>query len=80
MNGRRITASITVSLKHFFRETSSVFFVLLFPILLILLFGFIFQGQGDVSYDLHVQNRDGGPYSAATIGMLNMSFYNRSPR
>ncbi len=74
MNVRRVYASVVINLKHFFREKSSVFFVLLFPILLILLFGFIFQGQGDISYQLHVQNLDDGAYSGAFIAMLNASY------
>ena len=74
MNFRRIYATVVIDLKHFFRESSSVFFVLLFPILLILLFGFIFQGQGDVTYDLHIQNLDDGEYSQQFIFMLGASF------
>jgi ABC-2 type transport system permease protein len=73
MNVRRISANVIVNLKHFFREKSAVFFVLLFPILLILLFGFIFQGQGEVSYDLSVQNLDGGPHADALLRNITWS-------
>ncbi|KYK26392.1 MAG: hypothetical protein AYK23_03095 [Candidatus Proteinoplasmatales archaeon SG8-5] len=73
MNLNRIFANVVVDLKHFYREKSTVFFVLLFPILLILLFGFIFQGQGDLSYDLTVQNLDDGPFGEALLTNISYS-------
>lgn len=73
MNFNRIFANVVVDLKHFYREKSTVFFVLMFPILLILLFGFIFQGQGDLSYDLDIQNLDGGTQADALLQNITFS-------
>lgn len=73
MNFRHVISTVVVDLKQFSREKTSVFFVLLFPILLILLFGFIFQGQGDVTYSMPVQNLDGGPHAVALLSIMDES-------
>ncbi|KXA92573.1 hypothetical protein AKJ64_02790 [candidate division MSBL1 archaeon SCGC-AAA259E17] len=44
--------------KNWFRSKSGVFFSLLFPIMLLLIFGSVMGGMADSSYGLHVQNRD----------------------
>jgi ABC-2 type transport system permease protein len=71
MNPRRIGANLTVDLKEFVRNKAAVFWTVMFPILLILLFGFIFQGEDDVSYTLPIQNRDGGFWSTNLTDTLN---------
>jgi ABC-2 type transport system permease protein len=71
MNTRRVAANLIVHLKQFSREKSTIFFVLLFPILLMLLFGFIYQNQGSSMGDLHIQNIDGGEHSQALISAIN---------
>ena len=71
MNFRRVLANLVVHLKQFSREKSTIFFVLLFPILLMLLFGFIFQDVGSNMGELHIQDMDGGVHSLAFIGALN---------
>ena len=60
MNVRRITANLNVDLKEWTRNKAAVFWTLAFPILLILLFGFIFTGEGEITYDLPIQDNDGG--------------------
>jgi ABC-2 type transport system permease protein len=71
MNARRVMANLTVHLKQFSREKSTIFFVLLFPILLMVLFGFIFSDQGSSMGDLHIQNVDGGFHSQALVSAIN---------
>ncbi len=71
MNIRRVMANLSVHLRQFSREKSTIFFVLLFPILLMLLFGMIFSDQGGSLGTLHIQNADGGVHAEALIGVLN---------
>ena len=71
MKPMRIYANVVVSLQECYRNKATVFFVLLFPILLILLFGFIFQDTGETVYDLHVQNNDGRLWSTEFTDALN---------
>jgi ABC-2 type transport system permease protein len=75
MNIRRVHANLVMGLKEFYRNKATMFFVLLFPILLMVLFGYIFSGQGDVVYNLPVQNLDDGPLSTnltTTLGMTGL--------
>ena len=60
MNFRRIAANLNVDMKEWIRNKAAVFWTLAFPILLILLFGFIFTGEGETTYDLPIQDNDGG--------------------
>jgi ABC-2 type transport system permease protein len=66
----RIYIDFISSLKIFFRGRSSFFWVLAFPIILMLIFGSIFSG-GNVQYELAVQNKDGSDISAAFIKTVN---------
>lgn len=71
MNPRRIAANLTVDLKEFVRNKAAMFWTILFPILLILLFGFIFQNEGEINYDLPIQDRDGGNWSTTLTDIIN---------
>lgn len=66
----RIYIDFISSLKIFFRGRSSFFWVLAFPIILMLIFGAIFSG-GNVQYELAVQNKDGSDISFAFINAVN---------
>ncbi|MGA7076535.1 MAG: ABC transporter permease, partial [Halobacteriota archaeon] len=66
----RIYIDFISSLKIFFRGRSSFFWVLAFPIILMLIFGSIFSG-GNVQYELAVQNKDGSDISVAFIKAVN---------
>lgn len=57
--------------KQFFRSPGSVFWTILFPVMLILIFGAIFSGTGASSFNLYVQDQDGTPFSEAYIEGLN---------
>jgi ABC-2 type transport system permease protein len=70
MNPRFIIADVKASFKQWIRSKGTVFWTLLFPVLLILIFGSIFSGTGDVDYELVVQNQDTTPYSIGFIEQL----------
>ncbi|MGZ4914408.1 MAG: ABC transporter permease, partial [Halobacteriota archaeon] len=65
----RISVDFISSLKIFFRGRSSFFWVLAFPIIVMLIFGAIFSGS--MQYNLAVQDKDGSDTSAAFIKALN---------
>ena len=58
MNSRFIIHDFIASLKTWMRSIGTVFWTILFPILLILIFGAIFSGANDIDYDLVVQDLD----------------------
>ncbi len=45
-------------MKNWFRSKSGVFFSILFPVMLLLVFGTVFGGQGTTEYSIQVQNKD----------------------
>jgi ABC-2 type transport system permease protein len=71
MNPKRVAANLNVNMKEWSRNKAAMFWTLLFPILLILMFGFIFAGEGETTYDLPIQNRDGGPWSTNLTEIIN---------
>jgi ABC-2 type transport system permease protein len=52
-----VVIDLKASLKSFWRDKSTIFWTLAFPVVLILLFGAIFS-QSSMKYDLYVQNQD----------------------
>ncbi|HEC89955.1 MAG TPA: ABC transporter permease, partial [Thermoplasmatales archaeon] len=70
MNPRFIFYDVYANLKQWFRNRSSVFWSLLFPILLILLYGSIFSGSNDITYTIAIQDLDDSTYSHLLIDIL----------
>jgi ABC-2 type transport system permease protein len=69
-SGRRVLADLNVFAKGYVRSRIGLFFTLVFPIILILLFGAIFSGSsGPVK--VYVQNQDTGPVSGPFVSELN---------
>jgi len=68
---KRLFADLKVYAKGNFRSREGFFFTLIFPIILILLFGAIFSGSSTGTSTVYVQNLDGGPVSTAFIQALN---------
>lgn len=64
-------AELKVYARGNLRSREGFFFTLVFPIILILLFGAIFSGGGSGPATVYVQNQDGGPASTAFITALN---------
>jgi ABC-2 type transport system permease protein len=45
-------------LKQFFRERTALFFTFAFPLLFMLIFGLVYSGNGNISYDVGLVNQD----------------------
>ncbi|MEM2899378.1 MAG: ABC transporter permease [Thermoplasmata archaeon] len=73
MNPRIVFANIVINVKGFIRAKEALFFTLLFPILLVLLFGAIFQNADDVHFDLVVQDQDKTNTSAKLVKALELN-------
>jgi len=72
MNLRVIGANLVVKLMGFYREKTTMFFTIAFPIILILVFGTIFMSQDNVEYHLCVQDLDQTKASAEAIKNLEL--------
>ncbi len=57
--------------KQYMRSKIGLFFAIIFPILLILVFGAIFSGTGNIKIDLHIQNLDQGPMGESFVSAMN---------
>jgi ABC-2 type transport system permease protein len=72
VSGRRIRADLTVFGRGYIRQRVGLFFSLIFPIILILLFGAIFSNTGSSTVPVYVQNQDNNsPASMGFIQALN---------
>lgn len=71
MSTRRTLADLSVFGKGYIRSRIGAFFSLIFPVILILLFGAIFSGGSSGPVTVYVQNQDGGPVSAQLVSALN---------
>jgi ABC-2 type transport system permease protein len=72
VNGRRILSDFGIYAKGYVRNPIGLFFSLIFPIILISIFGLIFSNSGNAHVDLYVQNLDGpSPLASALFGALN---------
>lgn len=59
MNPRRIGLYLVAFAKGYLRNPMGLFFSLIFPLILILIFGAVFSGTGTATVPLQVQNLDG---------------------
>ncbi|MGC2288479.1 MAG: ABC transporter permease [Thermoplasmata archaeon] len=72
MNGRRISAYFVAFAKGYLRNPIGLFFTLVFPIILILIFGAVFANSGSSAVPLYVENFDhNSPASVAFLAALN---------
>ncbi len=79
---KRILADTTAFGKQYLRSRTGMFFALLFPVILILLFGAIFSGGGTTSLPLFVQDLDNSAESQAFVQALqntSLLVYNPVP-
>lgn len=70
MSLRVVAANLYVKLLCVYREKTTMFFTLAFPIILILLFGTIFMSQDNVNFHLCVQDLDQSKASKDSIEAL----------
>ena len=75
-SAKRIFADFKVFGRGYMRNGIGLFFSLIFPVILILLFGAIFAGGGAAT--VYVQNNDGGPLATHYIDALNGTGVNGS--
>jgi ABC-2 type transport system permease protein len=72
VNGRRIAADLKITARGYLRNPVALFFALVFPLILILLFGLIFSGGGGGPVTVYAQNFDhASPASLAFLSALN---------
>jgi ABC-2 type transport system permease protein len=67
---RRVLAIFAVDMRRFLRYRSNVFFVFIFPMLLVLLLGATFAGGAEARVGAHVAG-DGGPLADALLADLD---------
>lgn len=72
MNPRHVVADFKVFSRGYFRNGAALFFSLVFPIILIGIFGLIYSGGGSGKVTLYTENLDGNsPTSVAFLRALN---------
>jgi ABC-2 type transport system permease protein len=70
LNPRIIITDFTASVRSWSRSTGTVFWTIAFPVILILIFGAIFSGSDDATYQLHVQDLDDSTWSNTYTDVL----------
>lgn len=71
MRAYRVVATVKMRILTFYRSKEAVFFTFFFPIMLMVLFGYIFSSQGDTVYSVLVQDQDGSDLSRNLTKMLD---------
>jgi len=71
VNGRRIGADIRVVARGYYRNPAALFFSLIFPLILIGLFGLIFSSSGSGAVTIFVLNEDHHAASTQFLSALN---------
>ncbi len=66
-----ILSDLKASIQGWLRSKGTLFWTIVFPVMLILIFGAIFSGAEDVSYSLHIQDLDQTETSEGFIEALN---------
>jgi len=77
MNFKFIKTDLVLGIRSWLRSKGTVFWTILFPILLIMIFGAIFSGSDEVKYDLVLQDLDESSDSHNLTRLLSESgFFN----
>ncbi len=71
MNAGRIMTDVQCNLRMLWRNKGSVFWMLAFPVLLMVIFGSIFSGSSDITLSLYVLDDDQSPLSTTLVDALN---------
>jgi len=67
LSGKRILADFKVYSRGYLRNRFGLFFGLVFPVILILIFGAIFSGNSGGTITVYVQNQDQGPFPSPQL-------------
>lgn len=70
-NARRIISDLRLFGRGYLRNAAGLFFGLIFPVILILIFGAIFSSGFSGTITLYYQNHDGGQISTSFLNTLN---------
>ncbi len=68
-SGKRILSDFKVFSRGYLRNRFGLFFGLIFPVILILIFGAIFSGTGTSAVNVYVQNQDVGPFASPQMNI-----------
>lgn len=71
MNPKRIWSVFLANWRTLYRDIGGLFFTFLFPIMLMLLFGFIFQNSGEQTYIIHIDDQDDSQGSGLFVEFLD---------
>jgi ABC-2 type transport system permease protein len=68
-SGKRIFADFKVFSRGYLRNRFGLFFGLIFPVILILIFGAIFSGNNSGTINVYAQNQDTGPFLSPQLNI-----------
>jgi ABC-2 type transport system permease protein len=71
VSGKRILADFKVFSRGYLRNKFGLFFGLVFPVILILIFGAIFSGDSASTINVYTQNQDTGPFAAPQLDIAS---------
>jgi len=77
VSGKRIYSDFKVFSRGYLRNRFGLFFGLIFPVILILIFGAIFSGNGSGTINVYAQNQDEGAFGQ-NIGTVFLTSLNGS--
>ena len=84
-SARRIASDLRLFGRGYLRNVAGLFFGLIFPVILILIFGAIFSSGFSGTITLYYQNKDGGSYNSTSFldalnrtGALSLVYVNES--
>ncbi len=72
-SGKRIISDLRLFGRGYLRNPAGLFFGLIFPVILILIFGAIFSGNNTGKVTVYLQNQDVGPFPPA-LGNISENF------
>jgi ABC-2 type transport system permease protein len=75
VSGKRIAADFRVFSRGYLRNKFGLFFGLIFPVILILIFGAIFSGNSSSSITVYTQNQDTGPFPSPQLDIASQFVY-----
>jgi ABC-2 type transport system permease protein len=79
VSGKRIFSDFKVFSRGYLRNKFGLFFGLIFPVILILIFGAIFSGGSSGTVNVYAQNQDIGPFpTGQNIGAIFLEALNES--
>lgn len=73
MKGHPVITDAVATLKVFSRSKMNIVWMVAFPIFLIVIFGAVFSGAGNVSYVVYVQDQDSSAASGQFINAMNQT-------